>query len=185
MKTCNKCGIVKKISGFYKKSDRSSGHSAHCKSCADATVLAWRAKNKTRTRLVKAKYESENFNRRKVKKAEWKKANPTLVRLSNNKWAAANLELRRINNHNRRARKRENGGKLSPGLAEKLFKLQRGKCACCKQPLGTDYHMDHISPVALEGANEDWNIQLLRAKCNQQKGVKTPIDFMQAKGFLL
>ena len=89
------------------------------------------------------------------------------------------------NNHNRRARMLEVGGKLSSGLSGRLFKLQRGKCACCKLPLGDDYHLDHIIPIDLGGANEDWNIQLLRAKCNCQKHNTHPIDFMQSKGFLL
>lgn len=70
-------------------------------------------------------------------------------------------------------------------IAERLFKLQRGKCACCKQPLGDDYHMDHIMPLSLGGSNTDDNIQLLRAKCNQQKSAKHPVDFMQQRGFLI
>jgi 5-methylcytosine-specific restriction endonuclease McrA len=45
--------------------------------------------------------------------------------------------------------------------------------------------MDHIIPLALGGTNTDDNIQLLRAKCNKQKGAKHPIDFMQQRGFLL
>jgi 5-methylcytosine-specific restriction endonuclease McrA len=87
--------------------------------------------------------------------------------------------------HNRKARERANGGILSVGLAEKLFELQKGKCACCGQPLGEKYHMDHILPIVLGGPNEDWNIQLLRQRCNQQKHAKHPVDFMQSRGFLL
>lgn len=86
---------------------------------------------------------------------------------------------------NKRAKIRENGGRLSPGLAKTLFSLQKGKCACCGLPLGNDFHLDHIIPSALGGANEDWNIQLLRRKCNMSKGAKHPLVFMQGKGFLL
>ena len=87
--------------------------------------------------------------------------------------------------HNRRARVRETGGKLSSDLADKLFKLQKGKCPCCAQPLGDDYHLDHKMPIALGGSNTDGNMQLLRAVCNLQKAKKHPIDFMQIRGFLL
>ncbi len=90
-----------------------------------------------------------------------------------------------ILSHNRRAKISLIGGKLSSGLSKKLFKLQKGKCACCKEPLGNNFHMDHIMPLALGGANEDWNIQLLRQTCNNQKRAKHPIDFMQKRGFLL
>lgn len=91
----------------------------------------------------------------------------------------------RVNCQNRRARKRENGGKLSADLKDRLFKLQRGKCACCGKPLGDRYHLDHIIPIALGGPNEDWNIQLLKASCNARKGCKDPIEFMQQQGFLI
>ena len=93
--------------------------------------------------------------------------------------------FKRINEHNRRAKKRDDGGKLSVGLTEKLFKLQGGKCACCRKSLGKDYHLDHIMPIALGGVNEDWNMQLLTQFCNLQKHAAHPVDFMQSRGLLL
>jgi len=53
------------------------------------------------------------------------------------------------------------------------------------QPLGDDFHMDHIMPIALGGSNTDDNMQLLRKECNLQKQAKHPIDFMQSRGLLL
>ena len=115
----------------------------------------------------------------------WRSENKEKVRLNSQRWQSANPEKCRIKDHNRRARKLASGGKLSHGLAVKLFKLQRGKCAFCKQPLGVKYHLDHIMPLALGGSNTDDNIQLLHATCNFQKSAKHPIDFMQQRGFLL
>ena len=77
------------------------------------------------------------------------------------------------------------GGVLTLGLSLRLFQLQKGKCACCKKPLGSNYHMDHIMPLALGGTNTNDNIQLLRARCNLQKQAKHPVDFMQQRGYLL
>lgn len=149
------------------------------------SVAKYRSSNIQKCREKSAKWQAENPARAKENIAKWRSANTDRHRTNAVKWRAANPELRRIYCHNRRAKKRKNGGKLSAGLAERLFKLQRGKCPCCKQPLGTDYHMDHIMPIDLGGANEDWNIQLLRSNCNQRKHAKHPIDFMQQKGFLL
>lgn len=56
---------------------------------------------------------------------------------------------------------------------------------CCGLPLGDNYHIDHIMPLALGGSNTDDNIQLLRQRCNNQKCAKHPVDFMQSRGFLL
>ena len=68
---------------------------------------------------------------------------------------------------------------------KKLSTIQKGKCACCALPLGKDFHLDHKMPLALGGANEDSNIQLLRRECNIKKAAKHPINFMQERGFLL
>lgn len=180
-----------------------------------ANNVAWYTANLERAKATRAAYQLANAKHLKAKKAEyylanaeqikaisaaryaanpkkcnevnaaWRKANPELKKAIDAAWHKANPEAHRINGQNRRARKRKNGGTLSKGLAEKLFKLQKGKCPCCKQSLGDDYHLDHIVPLALGGSNTDDNIQLLRLVCNLQKNAKHPIDFMQQKGFLL
>lgn len=117
--------------------------------------------------------------------AKWRLENPEHVAEVLNRWLSKNPNIRRVYEQNRIARKIKNGGKLSKGLISKLLKLQRGKCPCCGKPLGDDYHLDHRMPLALGGANEDWNMQLLRDKCNLSKGAKHPIEFMNSRGFLL
>lgn len=155
-KKCTKCGCDKPISDFGVKRSNKNGLLAHCRSCQ---------------RLIDARIYAEDPKRNNQRNSEWRNRNP---------------EKRRIVAHNRRARVRDAEGMLSHGLAERLIKLQRGKCACgCKQPLGDDYHLDHIMPLALEGTNTDDNIQLLRQRCNNQKHAKHPIDFMQQRGYLL
>lgn len=130
-------------------------------------------------------YLDANSNKIRFRGAAYRAANVRNRRVVWSAWAKANPEARRINSQNRRSRKRSAGGRLSRGLTMRLFKLQKGKCPCCNQPLGDDYHLDHITPLALGGSNTDDNIQLLRAICNQQKHAKHPVDFMQSRGFLL
>ena len=130
----------------------------------------WRCKNKEKINAYQAVWREKNKDKCKEYKA---------------KWASSNKPSRRINWQNYQARKSANGGTLSKGLSERLFILQKGRCACCSLPLGGDYHIDHIVPVSLGGSNTDDNIQLLRASCNTSKKDKHPIDFMQSKGFLL
>lgn len=147
---------------------------------------AWHAENRDEVLAKMAAYRAANRDEIRTKKAAWRAANPERVKAKDAAWYAANPEKKRIHRQNRRARKMESGGKLSNGLAERLYKLQRGKCACgCKQPLGDNYHLDHIMPLALGGTNEDENIQLLRATCNLRKHDKHPVEFMQQRGFLL
>lgn len=77
------------------------------------------------------------------------------------------------------------GGSLSSGIVEKLYDLQKGKCACCGINLGNKYHLDHIIPISKGGANTDDNVQLLKDSCNMSKSARDPIEYMQSKGFLL
>ena len=173
VKPCVKCGST----------DRNCD--GRCNPCQEARGAAYRAANREKIRVAEAAYYAANSGKIKARKAAYRVANPEKVRAAVAAWAAANPEAKRINKHNRKALKLAAGGKLSKGISERLFKLQTGKCACCKQPLGDVYHLDHIVPLKLGGSNTDSNIQLLRAICNMQKSAKHPVDFMQSKGFLL
>lgn len=201
MKTCTKCGEIKPITEFWRHSITRDGLAHCCKSCAKERSAAWRAANPQKVKALKAADYSANKDSRNAKNAAWRIANPDKMKAYKAKWRAANPdklyaqqvaylaanpEIMRIRNHNRRAKVRENGGIISKDLAEKLFKLQMGKCACgCKQSLGSDYELDHRMPIALGGTNTDDNMQLLRKRCNRQKNAKHPIEFMQQRGFLL
>lgn len=202
-KVCKKCGG----SDF--------DNSRHCKACRKLYAESWRAKNpdyakahqigyyeKNKTVILEkqAAYAQENPEKYKAKKAKyreknrdsvkagvaaWKAKNRERVSAVNAAWRAENPHANKIKAQKRRARKTQSPGALSKGLIAKLIKLQMGKCPCCKQPLGENFHVDHIIPLALEGENTDSNIQLLRAECNQKKHAKDPIEFMQSRGFLL
>lgn len=214
MKICKKCGGTEKDTrGSCRLCARRNENSRRAANPEKyrAACVAWKAKNKEKVREYNSKWNSVNRdiklegiatwraknishekkyafdNRVKIlaKGREWVKNNPEKVKRSRERWKSANPDILKRQSQNRRARKRSVGGTLSKDISEKLFKLQKGKCACCGKPLGNNYHMDHIMPLALGGANEDWNIQLLTQRCNNQKYTKHPIDFMQERGFLL
>lgn len=164
---CNACQRIRQASR-----NPQAGRLANVKYyAAHPELMRARAKKYRLAHPEKIKaYFSENSEREKIRSA---------------KWRASHSEDMRIHQHNYVALKKKNGGTLSKGLSAKLFELQKGKCSCCGQPLGHDYHLDHKMPVSLGGANEDSNIQLLHQRCNQRKHAKHPIDFMQSLGFLL
>lgn len=150
-----------------------------------ASRAAWRESNSEKLKADIAAWRKANSEKVKADTAAWRATNPEKVKAAATAWRDANPESGKIHKQNRRARKNASGGNLSHSLPAKLFKLQKGLCPCCKQPLGKNYHLDHITPLALGGANEDWNMQLLRKICNLQKHAKHPVDFMQSRGFLL
>lgn len=152
----------------------------------NANSAKWYAENTEKKQAQNKKWAIKNPEKMKEYAKAWSAANPSKRLAYVLKWQEKNPDASRNYAHNRRAQKLKLGGKLSKDLAEKLIKLQKGRCTCgCNQPLGTSYHLDHIMPLALGGDNTDNNIQLLRAKCNMQKSKKHPVDFMRQKGFLL
>ena len=183
---CTKCG--------------STFESGKCKTCHRAQIKNWHKLHPESARKTSLKYYYEHKAEVKEKKHIWYKENAELARKRSRefgkkypekkkamikKWLLDHPDAGRIYNQNRRERKRKNGGILSSDITDKLFKLQRGKCACCGKPLGKDYHLDHRMPLVLGGENTDSNMQLLRSRCNQEKHMKHPIEFMQSRGFLL
>lgn len=139
----------------------------------------------TRAKALSAAAVNREANRERTRKAAraYYATNPEKCAADRKAWRLANPDKNRVYSQNRRARKA--GGKLSPDLIKKLLSLQNGRCACCRRPLGKNYHLDHVVPLALGGANEDSNMQLLTNRCNVQKGAKHPVQFMQERGFLL
>lgn len=215
MKACTSCKKAKPIEDFGRHKLCSGGINSMCKACNREKSQAWRkqnpdrekssakayrAANKAKVKAVKAAYYAANASKVKASVAAWRKSNPEKAKeygdrwIADNKekvranlaaWRAANPDQSRAQVHNYRAKKRAAGGVLSKGLSQRLFLLQKGRCPCCGERLGDDYHMDHIVPIALGGANVDGNIQLLRQRCNNQKHAKHPVEFMQQRGFLL
>lgn len=160
----------------------------------------WKLQNPNKVKEQQARYREKNRELSVFRTKQWSLANPgkakkrSAIWYKNNPDRAKALQARFFANNpgsksaygqNRRAKKKLAGGILSIGLAQKLFKLQKGKCPCCHEPLGDDFHMDHVIPISRGGTNTDDNIQLLRAVCNLQKHAKDPLQFMQERGFLL
>ena len=145
----------------------------------------WRKRNPEKHKEFTLDWRRRNASKVKSSKAAWRAANKERSKALSAEWRAANPDKVRQHVRTRRARVMESPGVLSKGIEAKLFKLQQGKCPCCRLPLGDDFHVDHIKALARGGTNTDDNVQLLRAECNHKKHAKDPIEYMQERGFLL
>jgi hypothetical protein len=173
VRPCIKCGA----------SDRKSNGT--CGPCSRARDSARYAENPQKSALRSAAWHARNADKKRLSDAAKYLQNTESIKKSQAAYRKSNPEPIRLRWQNRRAKKISSGSRLSRGLEKKLFSLQKGMCPCCGEVLGENYHMDHITPLALGGENSDANIQLLRSVCNLQKHAKHPIDFMQSRGFLL
>lgn len=144
----------------------------------------WLENNKERAKENNSNWAKRNKDKKNLSAAEYKKRNQEKVKQKNKRHYENNKPDYFLKSTARRFALKT-GGILSKGIKQKLFEIQRGLCVCCNKPLGFDFHLDHIIPLALGGKNIDSNVQLLRSECNLKKSSKDPINYMQEKGFLI
>lgn len=85
----------------------------------------------------------------------------------------------------RKAQRRAAEGTFNRQDIVRILGMQKGKCAECSTTLGGKYHIDHIMPIALGGANWPKNLQCLCAPCNLKKSAKHPLDWARQNERLL
>lgn len=143
-----------------------------------ASRRRWHLANLARELEASKRWKKDNPKKIKEQKQRWKKENTERVKEMERKWKAANLDKRRVYEAKRRAKIKV--GLVSPNIIKVLWLKQAGRCAntLCSADLSlTVYHLDHKMPLALGGAHEDDNFQLLCVDCNQSKGAKHPDDW--------
>lgn len=222
-KTCYVCKLEKLSSEFSICKSNGDGLQMDCKECASNRVKerrkadpegakesdnAYYAANTEKFKDAAKRYNAKNPNKKKEIDIAYRSNNREKIRIAhaihyaensetinkkNSEYRKANPDAYKSYKHNRRAKEKEVGGKLSPDLYPKLFKLQRGCCAICKIKLpllGKSNPMDHVVPITprpgdKQGTNTDDNMQLLCQPCNNRKHNKDPLKFMQEMGYLI
>jgi len=131
-------------------------------------------------------YRSANREQANKCSRDWHRANRDHTAQVNREWRRANPDKVRVIVRNRKARMRGAEGKHTAADIERLWLVQRSRCACCKSKLAKgSAHVDHIVALANGGSNNPANLQLLCRSCNSSKGAKDPLVFMQSRGLLL
>jgi 5-methylcytosine-specific restriction endonuclease McrA len=92
---------------------------------------------------------------------------------------------RKVEKRNRRATKKNVGGRHTAADIKRIHTAQKYKCAICKCSTKDKCEVDHIMPLALGGSNDPLNLQILCPSCNNRKNAKHPVDYMQSLGLLL
>lgn len=152
------------------------------KSCGCLRIELFSAAQAGRPKMDAAEYK----RRQSLVIAKWHKDNPESTRAASRKFYQLNKPKVKRYHHKRRALLKNAQGFVSPDIEERLMMLQKGRCACCKKSFkDVKHHIDHVIALSKGGMNDDSNLQLLCATCNLQKGVKSSVEFMQTKGFLL
>lgn len=189
MKRCKVCEIDKDSSEFRKLSASKDGLGRECRSCANARDSQYRISNPEKLKESRARYRAANVDALKRRKQKYHMENAENIKASVMIWRSENPEAHRANTQNRRARELKADGSHSKRDVQKLFVLQRNKCASCNSSLkkGSEkiYHVDHIVALSKGGSNWPSNLQLLCPTCNLRKSAKDPLDWANENGKLL
>lgn len=150
-----------------------------------ARIMIGYWKNPILWRKRRVEYRAKDIVESRRKEKERRDANIEVFRQRSREYNKNNKEKIAAHSRNREARKRGNGGSHSGADILDILRMQKEKCAYCRVKLGKKYHVDHIVPLKLGGANDRRNLQILCQPCNQAKSARDPISFMQMKGMLL
>jgi len=155
---CKHCGDVRRW-----KAKRGFGR---CVTCAAQATKAWKETHKTkvveqgRRKYARDRKSLEGVLRHRRKNATWKSRNLEHVR----------IEARQAHRL-RRARSKQARPKWVEGTALREVYVEARRRTV---ETGVQYHVDHIVPLkgkAVCGLHVPWNLQVLTAKENIEKGV--------------
>ncbi len=149
-----------------------------CKPCTRERNAQWSSANKDSTNARSRIWNAANAEKKRANNAAYRLANQAAINLRRKLKRQLDPNIEKVKAAVRRGRKLAVPGKLSKGIVESLLAKQNGCCACCGLPLLGKYHLDHILPLSLGGANSDDNVQLLLPKCNLQKYNSPPEKFL-------
>lgn len=130
-------------------------------------------------------YRATHQDEARAWEQKYRQEHPRRVAEAKRRWAETHPEATAALWRNRRAREQSASGKHTGADVLAQYDRQRGRCywqssEMCKArggKLGGDYHVDHVTPLALGGSNGPENLVISCPTCNTSKGAKHPMDF--------
>jgi hypothetical protein len=152
---CSCCDQVLPVEEFHREKGRPSGLSPHCRHCVKKRTAQWAAENPDRRRLTAKLYREANPEVAKRALARYRKTEKA-------------ARQARKNVAKRRARKKAQFVEdVDPAV---VFERDKGICGICKEPADpTNFHVDHIRPLAKGGEHSYANTQVAHPACNCAK----------------
>jgi 5-methylcytosine-specific restriction endonuclease McrA len=169
-KFCKKCG---------EETDRYAD--GRCAPCIRRKNSEWAKENRDKVNAKSRRWNAANADAKRKTNAAYREVNKLDINARRKAKRDANLAEARALYAAKNASRRHATGKLSKGIVVKLMISQRWRCACCLEPFGKAYHIDHIVPLSRGGTNTDENVQLLLPTCNLQKSTKTFEEFVATR----
>jgi 5-methylcytosine-specific restriction endonuclease McrA len=91
---------------------------------------------------------------------------------------AANPEMVQKRNKARLERTKNSGGSYTEGDLARIRTELQNRCRFCDAPLGSNSHIEHLTPVSRGGSSSLRNLTLSCSPCNLAKTNKTLAEFI-------
>jgi 5-methylcytosine-specific restriction endonuclease McrA len=183
MKTCKKCNTEKTLESFSKDKTRKDDLQPYCKQCTSEYKKKHRQENADKLK----DYQHEYYKANKLKLAKYHKKylknggrNVRKVYREQNKDRIKQLK---INNDAKRRRtkvKSSLSGADYVAWVDAEFKI----CTYCGINCSSNFHIDHVEPLANSGKHVLSNLAVTCPSCNLSKGSKPLITFLAYKRLL-
>lgn len=192
-KHCTKCRQMLDLSMFYFPKSLGGRATSKCKECFRRYREAnrqrdaeYRERNREKIRESDRRYREKNRDKLLEKARQFRRDHKDIkaryrrdyyirhaprLREEAARERKLNPERFRVARHNRRARERSGGGKVTQVQWSSILARFDGKCAKCGE--AANIQMDHVVPLAKGGRHSVDNVQPLCRECNLRKATKT------------
>lgn len=163
MKYCNKCKTTKSFDSFAHSKNRKDSLAIYCKSCNNNYKKLWQKDNKEKVAAYDKEWQQKNKDKKSSNYKNWQTNNRA-----------------KVNSYNsyRRALEKQATPKWLTDSHKLHMECKYSLAVMLSNNTEEQHHVDHIVPLngkAVCGLHVPWNLQILSAQANFQKGNKLVI----------
>lgn len=184
MKTCKSCGESKPFTEFGKEARVTDGLQARCKLCKNIANKNWSKSNKDKANASVQNWRNSNPEKMATYRESYKESK----RETNKIWYQENKDRYRGYLRARRAKIKSND--FIKYSEKEVINLYGTNCHLCNKQIDmtasraigsngweNSLHIDHVTPIALGGADKLENVRPAHGLCNLKKGA-SKIDYI-------
>lgn len=178
---CTKCGkwLVASAVNFSKRKGGKYGLHSWCKECRSDCDKKWREENKEKKKTYDKKYYEEHKEYYSKQKKNYYEENKEVIAEQHKKYSkTAQGQAVAFNGANRRRQREEQRGEgINGDQWLEMMNFFGWKCAYSGKNIGSKENqsirsIDHITPLAKDGAHEIWNMVPMYRPYNSSKNTK-------------
>lgn len=164
---------------FFYRNQKTGRLRSHCKVCRRRDASGWYDRNTERAQELNRRYREGREDEQAARNRHHYEQNREVLIQRSKLWVQENPEKARINNANStRAYQARKAGVVVEHVDRMVVWLRDdGVCGICRKEVDvTDFHVDHVIPLAAGGAHSYANVQVAHPVCNAEKGARVLVE---------